>query len=81
MASAKVLPPPLPGHVGPFPPGVKPVNGPGMFKRVSPKTGELVWAYWDGRQWGKFSSDFDRAAHKAHKRSRRQLWWYGKAKE
>lgn len=80
MASKLFAPPPLDGHVGPFPPKVKPVMGrPGMFKRISERTGNRVWAWWDGRGWCKYSSDYDTAKANRGKRSRKQLWWYGRA--
>lgn len=65
--------------VGPFPGSKRPTNGSGLYIRVSRKTGEKVWAHWDAnrKQWGLYSDTQQRALQRAHKRSKKQLDWYG----
>lgn len=77
----KSKPKPIPGHVGPFPAHVNPAR-PGIYKRVSPKTGQLVYAYWDGFDWSKFSSNYRTAktTNRYKAPSIKSLPWYGMAK-
>jgi hypothetical protein len=71
-------------EIGPFPGNTTPARI-GMYRRVSPKSGRKVWAWWDGRNWCKFSANIDNAIKKSKRpagtrnsRSRRNdLPWYG----
>lgn len=68
--------------VGPFPGTVKPVNGPGLYKRRT-KRGNIVWSWWTGRIWCKFSSRKSKAVEKGEVESRSQyqsLPWFGRAR-
>jgi len=51
-------------EIGPFDGNQIPAR-PGMYKRVSPKSGRKVWAYWDGSRWCKYSLNIDKALQKS----------------
>jgi hypothetical protein len=70
--------------IGPFPGHVRPVwNRPGLYLRISKKTGERVWSYWDGQQFFMFSNT-KRGAMSTFRRGKvsnyQSLPWFGMAK-
>lgn len=69
--------------VGPFPMSQAPVNGDGLYILESPNVpGNPVFSYWDGRRFGLYSTDPDRALSRRRKPSRyRPSQWWGFAKE
>lgn len=69
----------IPTHhiVGPFRGDELPVRA-GIFTRVSKKTGDIVYAKYDGRSWGLYSDTVYGALRRAHKRSKKaDLQWFG----
>ena len=50
---------------------------PGLYLRLSPKTGEVCWAYWSGKSWGLYSNSKKGAMARRHKTSKKQLTWFG----
>lgn len=72
--------------VGPFPGSVSPVNGSGLYLRVSADTGDLCWAHFKANRygglgaWGLYADNEKRALQRKEKRSRKSLPWYGFAK-
>lgn len=64
--------------IGPFSPGTRPVNV-GLYPVVSPKSGELCLAYWDGRRFGRYASNADRAMELRDSATKKSLTWYGLA--
>jgi hypothetical protein len=71
-------------EIGPFPGTVTPARI-GMYRRVSPRSGRKVWAWFDGSRWCKYSTNIDKALQKSKRpansrsgRSRRNdLPWFG----
>jgi hypothetical protein len=53
---------------------------PGLYLRQSKDTGEMVWAYWNGQNWGLYSDTPKRAMTRRNKRSKKALPWFGYAK-
>ncbi len=74
MAKAK------PAEIGPFPASTRPLpNRPGLYKRISDKTGAKAWAWWDGRSWFRFDTSKKGALRKKAdgEYSKKNLKWIG----
>ena len=63
--------------VGPFSGDTSPVRANGMYIRISPKTGQPVWAYRNSTYWGMFSTDQVKAQQKRTRNSRKSAMWIG----
>ena len=70
--------------VGPFSASDFPTVKSGLFLRVSPKTGSLLWAHFDTsyRYWGLMSNKkpdggITRALARRTRRSKKQAMWFG----
>lgn len=71
-------------EIGPFPGTALPARV-GMYRRVSPRSGRKVWAWFDGSRWCKYSTSIDYALQKSKRpsgarnaRSRiNDLPWFG----
>lgn len=66
--------------IGPFKPGQAPVRS-GVYVRVSTKTGNGVYAYYDAglRRWGLYADTVQRALERKNKTSKKSLPWYASA--
>ncbi len=69
---------------GPFSSSDTPIQKSGLYLRVSPKSGSLMWAHFDVsyRYWGLFSNKspnggIDRALARRTRRSRKSTMWFG----
>ena len=65
---------------GPMPANTKPLsNRKGVYLRVSQKTGDIVWSWWNGTDFGLYADTKARATARAGKRSKKSLVWFGMA--
>ena len=61
--------------VGPIAGIARPVRA-GLYLRISPKTKQQVWSYWNGRTWGKYTDDMNKAPRMSQSRHQ-NLPWFG----
>jgi hypothetical protein len=65
---------------GPMPANTKPLRDrAGLYLRVSQKTGDIVWAWWNGTNFGLYADTKARATARRGKRSKKPLVWFGMA--
>lgn len=53
-----------------------PKDRPGLYLRLSDKTGQAVWSYWNGQKWGLYADSKDRAMQRRNKPSKKRLTWF-----
>ena len=75
---------PIDHIAGPFSDSDKPVQQSGLYLRVSPRSGSLMWAHYDvlNRFWGLYSNKqpsggINRALARRTRRSKKAALWFG----
>lgn len=55
---------------------IPPMGRPGLYLRISNKTGQACCAFWNGQKWGLYADSKDRAMQRRHKTSKKRLPWF-----